>query len=297
MAIELSVIVPVYNEAGSLGALVEGLRAAASRLPSHEVLIVDDGSTDGTSAAVPSAAPFRVLRHPVNRGNGAAVKTGLAAASGQVVAVMDADGQHRVEDLIRLVAELRSGWDLAVGARRDLGRQRRGWGNVALSALASYLSGRSVPDLTSGLRALRRDRALEFVHLYPDGFSFPSTSTLAFLVNGYPVKFVDIEPIPRVRGESKIRALRDGPRFGGLIVRLAMLFNPLRVFAPAAGLFLLAGLAWTWRTYALTRQVSPVGAMLFLSAVFTLLTGLLADQIAAIRMGLGRRPPELSGGR
>src|SRR5262245_11164903 len=196
-----SVVIPACNEAMVIGSVVTDLRANG---PWLEILVVDDGSTDDTGARA-SAAGARVIRHPYNKGNGAAVKTGIRQATGACVLIVDADGQHRPEDAMRLVAQLHD-YDLVVGARSaesQAGAARR-VGNALLNWTASYLTERPIPDLTSGFRAARREHLLEFLHLLPNGFSTPTTTTLAFVKAGYSVRFEPVEARPR-QGTSKIR--------------------------------------------------------------------------------------------
>ena len=181
-----SVVIPAYNEAVSIASVVRDLAAAAAW---HEILVVDDGSSDGTGAQA-VAAGARVLRHPYNKGNGAAVKTGIRHATGQLVLIVDADGQHQPSDAARLVSHL-DAYELVVGARstRTQANSARRLGNAVLNRLASYLTEHHIPDLTSGFRAARRECLVEFLHLLPNGFSTPTTTTLAFMKAGYSVHF------------------------------------------------------------------------------------------------------------
>ncbi|HEY8536611.1 MAG TPA: glycosyltransferase family 2 protein, partial [Vicinamibacterales bacterium] len=204
-----SVIIPAYNEAESIAAVVSALAGVARW---HEIIVVDDGSEDGTGERA-AAAGALVVRHPYNKGNGAAVKTGVRRATGANVLIVDGDGQHRAVDATRLVGRLGE-FDLVVGAR-SAGTQAtlsRRLGNALLNRLASFLTGRDIPDLTSGFRAARRECLLEFLHLLPNGFSTPTTTTLAFVKAGYNVAFEPIEAERRV-GKSKIRLAQDGAKF------------------------------------------------------------------------------------
>ena len=233
------------NEAGAIGGVVRDLAAAGTW---HEILVIDDGSTDATAAEA-EAAGARVLRHPYNKGNGASVKTGIRAATGDYLLVIDGDGQHKPSDSIRLVSRL-GAYALVVGARSSATQAglRRRMGNAALNGLASsYLAQFPIPDLTSGFRAARLDALREFITLLPNGFSTPTTTTLCFLRAGYNVVFEPIEARTRV-GQSKIRLARDGPKFLLIMLRVMTIFSPLRVFLPiAAASFLMgAGYAvWT----------------------------------------------------
>src|SRR5438132_6721849 len=184
-----SVVIPAFNEAASIGSLVTNLRAAGHW---HEVLVIDDGSTDETATRA-AAAGARVVHHPYNKGNGAAVKSGIRRATGTFVLIVDADGQHPAADATRLVAHL-DAYDLVVGARMShtqAGAARRA-GNAFLNWIASYLTEQPIPDLTSGFRAARRECLLEFLHLLPNGFSPPTTTTLAFLQAAYRGRCVPV---------------------------------------------------------------------------------------------------------
>src|SRR5580765_3935941 len=222
----VSIVIPAYQEAAAIGDVVRALAAAA---PWHEILVVDDGSTDETRARA-EAAGARVIRHPYNKGNGAAVKTGIRAASGEFILIIDGDGQHQPGDAVRLVSKL-GDFDLVVGARSSetqAGSARR-MGNATLNRLASFLTERQIPDLTSGFRCARREHLLDFIHLLPNGFSTPTTTTLAFLRAGHNVSFHPVEARPRI-GVSKIRLSKDGPKFLLIVLRVMTIFSPLRVF-------------------------------------------------------------------
>ncbi len=275
----VSVLIPAYNEAQAIGDVVARVRAAA---PWHEVIVVDDGSTDGTAEGA-LAAGAAVARHPYNKGNGAAVKTGIRRASGEFILILDADGQHRAEDAARVIAPL-GDYDLVIGARTAISQATLGrrLGNALLNWLASYLTGRPIPDLTSGFRAARRSMLREFIHLLPNGFSTPTTTTLAFLKAGYSVRFVNVEAEPRV-GKSKIRLARDGFRFYLILLRVVTIFSPLRVFLPlSVGAFALGAAYATW-TIATQHHLTNSSVLLILFSVVVFLVGLVSEQIAALR--------------
>ena len=271
-----SVVIPAFREQAAIGEVVRAVKAAAAW---REVLVVDDGSDDETAARA-EAAGARVVRHPYNKGNGAAVKTGIREARGEVVLLMDADGQHEASEALALVAGIGS-YDMLIGAR-SAGDQSafRAFGNAVFNALASWLSERPIPDLTSGFRAARRDRLLEFLHLFPNGFSYPTTSCLAFLKAGYSVGFLPVRARPRV-GRSKIRPLRDGVRFLLIILKIVTLYSPLKVFFPIAAASFVTGVAYgLWNVW--SRGKIPMGSALLIQlAVVVFLFGLVSEQIAS----------------
>ena len=224
----VSIVIPAYNERASIAEVVGLLRGAAAW---REIIVVDDGSNDGTGDSA-AAAGATVVRHAYNIGNGAAVKNGIRRATGEYVLIVDADGQHPPEDALRLVARL-GDYDLVIGARsaETQATQTRRAGNGALNRLASYLTGREIPDLTSGFRGARTSALHEFLHLLPNGFSTPTTTTLAFIKGGYTVAFEPIHARQR-EGQSKIRLARDGAKFLMIIVKIVTLFSPMRIFLP-----------------------------------------------------------------
>jgi len=279
-----SIVIPAFNEATSIASVVGDLRSAGSW---HEILVVDDGSTDETSARA-SAGGARVIRHPYNKGNGAAVKTGIRHATGAYVLIVDADGQHRPSDAVRLVAQLHD-YDLVVGAR-STGSQAdavRRLGNSILNWIASYLTEQPIPDLTSGFRAARRDQLLEFLHLLPNGFSTPTTTTLAFIKAGYSVRF---EPVDAARrsGVSKIRLGPDGFHFFLILLKVITIFSPLRIFLPISAAAFLLGAAYAVWTIVTQSHVTNSSVLLILLSVVIFLVGLVSEQISSLRFE-GRR--------
>ena len=242
---DVSVIIPAYNEEEGIASVVAGVLAGGAW---REVLVVDDGSNDRTAERAASAGA-RVVRHPYNKGNGAAVKTGVREATGDVVLLMDADGQHDPADAARIVAPV-GVHDMVIGARSARDQDLvRALGNGVFKAVASWLTGRPIPDLTCGFRAARRDRMLEVLHLLPNGFSYPTTSCLAFLKAGHNVAFEPIRARPRVSA-SKVRLTRDDVRFLLIIFKIVTLYSPLKIFCPLSAADLLLGTGYAiWNVH------------------------------------------------
>jgi glycosyltransferase involved in cell wall biosynthesis len=274
-----SVIIPAFREPEAIGDVVTSLVAAG---PWHEIIVVDDGSGDETGARAAAAGAI-VARHPYNKGNGAAVKTGIRRATGEHILVIDADGQHKPADARRLVERLGE-YDLVVGARSasTQATSSRRLGNAALNGLASYLTGREIPDLTSGFRAAKRAAMREFLHLLPNGFSTPTTTTLAFVKAGYSVDFVPIEAEQR-RGQSKIKLARDGAKFLLIVLKIVTLFSPLRVFLPVSLASFLLGAGYAAWTIVTQSHVTNSSVLLIMLAVIVFLVGLVSEQISALR--------------
>jgi len=285
---EISVIVPAFNEEDVIENFLDQLKRLLVNIEiGYEIILIDDGSTDNTYQIASDIPGIKVIRHPYNKGNGAAVKTGIMSATGEKLVIIDADGQHdpkHIQEMIGLLDE----FDLVVGARDSFGIGRRGFGNTIVSRFASYLSGIVIPDLTSGFRAVKKDKILEFIDLLPNGYSLPSTSTLAFATRGYNVKFIPIAAYVRQGGKSNIKVFKDGMKFFVLIVRMTSLFKPLKVFVPISVLLFLVSFLWALRSIAYSGGLSPTVTMLFLSGIFTLLIGLLVDQLAETRLSIGK---------
>jgi glycosyltransferase involved in cell wall biosynthesis len=275
----ISIILPAKNEAEGLRRTLPALRA---QLPEAEVIVVDDGSTDAT-AAVAAEHGARVLSSPYPMGNGAAIKRGARAASGEILVFMDADGQHDPAHIPRLLERLDAGYDMVVGARDAAGQANAGRSaaNALYNRLASWMTGHHVADLTSGFRAARAERFREFLHLLPNGFSYPTTSTMAFFRSAFPVAYVPIEVGPRI-GKSHIRPLRDGARFLLIIFRIATLYSPLKLFAPAAVGFGLLGAGYYAWTFATMGRFTNMSALLLSAAVIVFLIGLVSEQITGL---------------
>ena len=275
----VSIILPAKNEADGLRKTLPGLRAV---LPLAEVIVVDDGSTDAT-ASVAAEHGATVLSSPYAMGNGAAIKRGARAASGDILVFMDADGQHDPADIPKLLERIQAGFDMAVGARGAGGQANmsRGAANAFYNRVASWMTGHRVADLTSGFRAVRAERFREFLHLLPNGFSYPTTSTMAFFRSAYPVSYVPVEVAKRI-GKSHIRPLRDGARFLIIILRIATLYSPLKLFAPASFLFGALGLGYYAWTYATQERFTNMSALLLSASVIVFLIGLVSEQITAL---------------
>ncbi len=291
----LSVVLPVYQERDGVAEVVaRTIEVLTEEGVRFEIIAVDDGSTDGSGEVLKELAErypdvVRVLRHPYNKGNGAAVKTGIRAARGDLVACLDADGQHDPADLVRLLPHAAE-YDLVVGARPrgQAGPWHRALANRFYNALASWLTRFPIEDLTSGFRVFRGAVVKQFVHLFPARFSYPTTSTLAFIKGGYSVKYVPITVKARRTGRSKIKLVGDGWRFVLLIVKIIVIFEPLRVFLPTAAVLFVLGVASSVQsTWFLGRPHIPnSGVLLFIVSVLVVLLGLLAEEISALQISV-----------
>jgi glycosyltransferase involved in cell wall biosynthesis len=286
---ELSIIMPVFNEANTLPALIGKIQAL--KLPQSEIIVVDDGSTDGSAEAAMSAGAS-VVCHPYNIGNGAAVKSGIRAARGKAILLMDGDGQHRPEDIPKLLAQAAS-YHMVVGARAKGSKMRfhRYAANLLYNLLASYVTKFKVQDLTSGFRLLSRREALRFIDLLPNTFSYPTTLTLAFLRSGFTVKYVPIQTLYRA-GQSKISLVTDGIRFLLIITKIATLFSPFRVFLPVSVFFFLAGISNYLYTYVTQGRFTNMSVFMLTTAVIVFMLGLVSEQIALLRMERHGMPAE-----
>ena len=280
----VSIIIPAYNEGAVIGQIVAQVHDSLhSQGEAYEVIVVDDGSTDET-AVVAEEAGAHVVKHPYNIGNGAAVKTGIRKARGEIVVMLDGDGQHDPRDIPRLIQELGS-YDMVVGARtsgsetsfhRDIANRIYNW-------LATYICGRKIEDLTSGFRAIKADIARSFVYLLPNTFSYPSTLTLAVVRSGYSLAYVPIKTTRRV-GKSKIKLLQDGSRFLLIILRITTLFSPMKIFLPASVLMFLLGFGYgLFKVIFLSSRYGPTSAMVMTVSVLVFLIGLVSEQVAQLR--------------
>ncbi|ANX04822.1 glycosyltransferase family 2 protein [Immundisolibacter cernigliae] len=276
---ELSIVLPARNEAPALEKLLPVLRG---QFPQAQIIVVNDGSTDDTSALC-ARHGVQEVRHRYSIGNGGAVKSGARAARGELIVFMDADGQHDPADIPRLLARLGEGYDMVVGARDGSSQASvgRSLANRLYNRVANYMTGQQIADLTSGFRAVRADKFREFLFLLPNGFSYPTSITMAFFRAGYGVAY---EPIVAARrtGRSHIRPLHDGARFLLIIFRVATLYSPLKIFAPVSGLSFLAGLVNYLYTYASNGRFTNASAVLFTTAVVVFLMGLVSEQITTL---------------
>lgn len=276
----ISVIIPAKNEEASIGQVVDGVR---KQLPEAEIIVVDDGSTDET-AAIAEEAGATVERHPHPLGNGAAVKRGARNATGETLVFLDGDGQHDPADIPRLLEGIEAGYDMVVGARagrNSHANSARLAANGTYNIVASIVTGHTIPDLTSGFRAVNAKKFRKHLYLLPNGFSYPSTITMAFMRSGFPVEFIAIEAAQR-RGKSHIRPIRDGLRFLVIIFKIATLYSPLKLFLPTSFAFFLFGLGYYLYTYTTRGQFTNMSLLLFSAAVIICLVGLISEQITAL---------------
>ena len=275
----ISIVLPAKNEAAALQVLLPRLRAAQ---PDAEVIVIDDGSTDATKSVCADHA-VRSVTQPYPMGNGAAIKRGAREARGDVLVFMDADGQHDPGDIARLLQKLEMGYDMVVGARDWSGQAGvgRGVANALYNWLASWITGFAVLDLTSGFRAVRADKFHEFLHLLPNGFSYPTTITMAFFRSAYSVSYERLDVHQRV-GKSHIKPLRDGLRFLLIIFKIATLYSPLKLFVPASAVFFLLGTANYVYTFAKFGRLTNMSTLMWSATVIIFLIGLISEQITAL---------------
>ena len=275
----LSIILPAKNEAEGLRGFLPALRRL---FPAAEIIVVDDGSTDAT-AAIADECGVLVERAPYSMGNGAAIKRGARRASGEILVFMDADGQHDPALVQRLLDRMAEGHDMVVGARDRTGQANAGRGvaNAFYNQLASWVSGFDVRDLTSGFRVVRREKFLQFLHLLPNGFSYPTTITMAFFRSAYGVAYESI-PVARRVGKSHLRPLRDGIRFLLIIFKIATLYSPLKLFVPISALFFLVGIGYYSYTFLTEGRFTNMSALLISASAIIFLIGLVSEQITSL---------------
>ena len=293
----VSVIIPACNEAETIGAVVSSIRALH---PDFEIIVIDDGSSDRTAEAA-LAAGAKVYGHPYNIGNGAAVKSGIRLATGDILVMMDADGQHNPAEIKKLLAELPE-YDMVVGARNHSGQASlgRALGNRIYSWFASYVAKFPIQDLTSGFRAIKADLAKSFLYLLPNTYSYPTTITLGVLRSGRTLTYVPIEVNARRRGSSQIKLIKDGARFFMIIVRICTLYSPMRVFLPVSFSMFLLGLGWYLYTFLSEGRFTNMSALLFTTAIVIFMMSLVSEQISQMRFerrGSERARPVTAGDR
>jgi glycosyltransferase involved in cell wall biosynthesis len=282
MAMDLtnvSIVIPAKNESAGLSRLLPRL---TELYPNAELIVVDDGSSDET-AAVATNHGARAVSHPYSMGNGAAIKAGARAASRKIIVCMDADGQHQPEDVSRLLKKINEGYDMVVGARSRASQSNIGrWlANVVYNRLSSWMVGRRIEDLTSGFRAVRADKFRKFLYLLPNGFSYPTTITMAFFRSAYSVAYVPISAEKR-QGKSKLKMFKDGTRFFIIILKVGALFSPMRLFLPVSfGLFLI-GLSYYAYSYINYGRFTNMSALLFIASMLAFLIGIVSEQISAL---------------
>jgi len=277
-----TIIIPIFNEGEAIAETLRGL--VERRLHEHhEIIVVDDGSTDGSAGAVEAFAGVRLVRHATNRGYGAALKTGIRHARSEKLVFMDGDGQHSpdgIEEVVRLLDM----YPLVIGERGPDSRQDRSrvMGKRLVRILGEYLLGQKLPDFNSGFRGFRRGALLPILGILPSGFSFSTTSTLAFIKLGHEYATIPIQVAPRVGRPSSVRFFRDGPKTALLVLRIVMLFNPLKIFCPASLLFGAAGLAWGIAGAIVAGRVPNSAVLSVVLGMFLFFIGLLADQISLL---------------
>lgn len=276
---KITVVLPAKNEAGAIEKTILGIKNLELV---HEIIVVNDGSTDDT-AQIAEQAGAKVISHPYSKGNGAAIKTGARNATGDIIIFMDADGQHDANDIFKLIERVEEGYDLVVGARQK-GSQAsigRGIANKLYNNLATYMSDHHVEDLTSGFRAVRAEKFREFIYLLPNGFSYPTTSTMAFFRAGYSVTYVPIHAAKRI-GKSHIHPIKDSVRFFLIIFKIATLYSPLKMFLPFSVLLFILGTGWYGYTLYEYQRFTNMSALLYTGSIMIFLMGLISEQITSL---------------
>ncbi|MCC5860114.1 MAG: glycosyltransferase family 2 protein [Ectothiorhodospiraceae bacterium] len=276
----LSIVLPCKNEEQGLSQLLPTL---CRQFPDAEIIVVDDGSTDH-SVKIAEQAGVRVISHPYSLGNGAAIKAGARAARGEIILFMDADGQHQPDDADAILAKLAEGYDMVVGARRSNGQASwlRHIGNGFYNRLASWMTGHQIEDLTSGFRAARIEKFRRFLYMLPNGYSYPTTSTMAFFRSGFSVAYVPIKAARRQGSKSGIRLLKDGTRFFIIVLKVGSLYSPMRLFLPVSSGFFGLGLLYYGYTFLTAGRFTNMGLLLFITAVMVFLMGILSEQISSL---------------
>jgi len=285
LAESLSVVLPAKNEAQNLSRLIPKIKKCLEQIKGNkprEIIVVNDGSDDDTEQLCLSMG-IKVVSHPYSLGNGAAIKTGTRNSMGEIIVFMDGDGQHDPDDIPRLLEKLYQGYDMAVGARNYQGQasNARFLANVAYNRLASIMTSFKIDDLTSGFRAVRSRHFRKFLYLLPNGFSYPTTCTMAFFRSGLPVAYVPIKAHKR-EGKSKISVLKDGFRFFLIIIKIGALFSPMRLFLPISATLFFIGISYYAYTFISYHRFTNMSALLLTSSLLVFLIGLLSEQISAL---------------
>jgi glycosyltransferase involved in cell wall biosynthesis len=286
--IGLSVILPAFNEEAAIGQTLESLRNSLLSMfdeNNFEIILVDDGSTDRTAENAFAVSGVQVIRRPKNLGYGAAIKAGVRHAKFDWIFLMDADGQHTPEFINDFYQSIEEGYDMAIGARQKESHTlwHREPGKQLLKLVANFLSDEKIPDLNSGMRIFNKRIFTKYEPLYPNGFSITTTMTLAFIGDGYAVKFIPITTLSRVGRKSNVKIIRDGLNVMILILRTISLFNPLRIFLPAGSLLTIVGVAYSINNIILYSRPSRTAIILIIVGVLIFFFGVLADQIALLR--------------
>ncbi|WP_305908255.1 glycosyltransferase family 2 protein [Methylomarinum sp. Ch1-1] len=288
----ISIVLPAKNEALNIEPVINKLKKEVfSDLRQIEILVIDDGSTDDTRILAEQAGA-RVISHPYSQGNGASIKTGARNAKGEILVFMDADGQHDPAEIPTLLQKLDEGYDMVVGARKPSTHASlfRRFANAFYNRLASVMTGHKIEDLTSGFRATRAEKFRKFLYLLPNGFSYPTTSTMAFFRSGFPVAYIPIHAGKR-EGKSHIRIIKDGMRFFIIILRIGALFSPMRLFLPLSlGVFMTGAIYYAYTFFTISRFTN-MSAVLFLSSLFIFLFGIISEQISSLHYKDFERSP------
>ena len=276
---KLTIVIPAKNEANSLRTLLPEI---ISKFPSAEIIVIDDGSDDDTAKVVQTSG-VRLISHPYSMGNGAAVKSGARASTSDAILFMDADGQHNPDDIRALISRYEEGFDMVIGAREFKSQASffRWVANVFYNTLASFMTGFKISDLTSGFRIVNTKKFRRFLYLLPNGFSYPTTSTMAFFRSGYSVAYIPIIALKR-EGKSKIKLLNDGIRFMVIILKIGALFSPMRLFLPISISLFLVGASYYIYTFATAGRFTNMSALLFVSSLMIFLIGIVSEQVSSL---------------
>ncbi len=276
---KISIVIPAKNEASSIGELLKKLK---QKFHDAEVIVINDGSMDNTANIV-LENNAKLISHPYSMGNGAAIKAGARAATGDILITMDADGQHDPEEIPKLLKKMDEGFEMVVGARSSQSQagKRRWLGNAFYNYIASLIVGKKIKDLTSGFRAVNTKKFKSFIHLLPNGFSYPTTITMAFFRSGYPVDYISIEAKKRV-GQSHLRLLKDGLRFLIIIFKIGTLYSPLKIFTPISALLFSIGVSYYGYTYLSIGRFTNMSALLLIVSMIIFMIGLVSEQITVL---------------